>query len=288
MPGVEKKGTTRRDFLKIMGVGGLGAASVYVIGCGSPQQIASTVTKTVTGGPGGTVTNTVTATQAVTSTATATQVVTTTAPAPAVKELAKAIGYVSVKAAYCGGCRTCMAACSLKQEGAVWPEMSLTCVISPVTELFNSRVYACRQCDDAPCVKACPTGAFAPDAKTGARVVDQAKCDGCRLCEAACIMYPNQPIKYNPTTKKVKNCDLCGGDPLCVKFCPQSQDLTKLVTPKGPNGSSYVRPEKNRVRKFIKTPVAANASKEGVRWLSQVDDDNWWAFDGRVGHQTPD
>ena len=290
MPGVEKNGTTRRDFLKIVGVGGLGVASVYVIGCASSGATATeTKTATVTA-PGGTATTTKTATVTApggTATVTATQTVTATATGTT---LAKAVGFLTFKAAYCGGCRTCMAVCSLYTEGAVWPEMSLTQIVTPVTELFNARGYVCLQCDAPECVPACPRAAINPDPKTGARVIDQTKCDGCvpinggnALCRAACILYPNAPISYNNVTKKAKNCNLCGGDPLCVKMCPQSQDVTT-----GPNASGYIRPEKDRVRKFIKAPNTANMATEHARFLKEIRYDNWWTFDGRVGHYTLD
>lgn len=62
--------------------------------------------------------------------------------------------------------------------------------------------------------------------------IEPEKCRGCRLCEAVCSMYHEKVCNlsrakihvikwqndgfYVPTTIK---CDLCNGNPTCVKFC---------------------------------------------------------------------
>ena len=40
---------------------------------------------------------------------------------------------------------------------------------------------------------------------------------GCKVCTIAC---PFGTVNYNSDTGKVVKCDLCGGDPRCVPFCP--------------------------------------------------------------------
>ncbi len=67
---------------------------------------------------------------------------------------------------------------------------------------------------------ACPTEALYVDGRTGARSIDSEKCTGCGLCREACPQYPATPIMCDPERNICLKCDLCGGEPLCVKFCP--------------------------------------------------------------------
>lgn len=102
----------------------------------------------------------------------------------------------------------------------------------------------CMQCDDPPCVKACPTGATwtEPD---GIVVVDYDWCIGCRYCMTACPYWarhfnwtqPSIPAEeLNPDTHYLGNrprpkgvvekCHFCiqrtrrGRQPACMEACP--------------------------------------------------------------------
>ena len=77
--------------------------------------------------------------------------------------------------------------------------------------------YTCTQCDEAWCMHACPVDAIQRDAATGAKIVLEATCVGCKVCTIAC---PFGTINYVPDTGKVQKCDLCGGAPACAKACP--------------------------------------------------------------------
>jgi Fe-S-cluster-containing hydrogenase component 2 len=75
----------------------------------------------------------------------------------------------------------------------------------------------CLQCDSASCGAACPVDAIRWNDKTGALDVDRDRCVNCHLCVAAC---PFGNMVRDQMTFTVAKCDLCGGKPQCVAFCP--------------------------------------------------------------------
>jgi Fe-S-cluster-containing hydrogenase component 2 len=77
--------------------------------------------------------------------------------------------------------------------------------------------YTCTQCDEAWCMTACPVEAIRLDPPTGAKIVLEATCVGCKVCTIAC---PFGTINYVAQTGKVQKCDLCAGAPACAKACP--------------------------------------------------------------------
>jgi Fe-S-cluster-containing hydrogenase component 2 len=83
--------------------------------------------------------------------------------------------------------------------------------------MFNFAL-ACRFCEDAPCVKACPEKALAQSEKTGILMVKDKQCKGCDWCVQAC---PHGGIMIHSDTGKAVACDLCEGEPKCVEFCPE-------------------------------------------------------------------
>ena len=64
---------------------------------------------------------------------------------------------------------------------------------------------------------ACPVDAISVDAVTGAKVISNSLCVGCKVCTIAC---PFGTVNYNASSGKVIKCDLCGGDPKCASACP--------------------------------------------------------------------
>ncbi len=116
----------------------------------------------------------------------------------------------------CTGCKQCEMACSYVKEGEFNPAKSRIRVFDFHTE-GRFVPYTCTQCDEAWCLHACPVDAITVDRATGAKVISDAICVGCKVCTIAC---PFGTVNYNQTTGKVIKCDLCGGDPECVKACP--------------------------------------------------------------------
>ena len=116
----------------------------------------------------------------------------------------------------CSGCRMCELACCVAKEGKIKPILARIHVVQNFKEGLSVPVF-CTQCEEAPCIKVCPANALARDEVTGAVLLDEERCLGCRLCTLAC---PMGAVFFVPEKGHPVKCDLCGGDPTCVTFCP--------------------------------------------------------------------
>lgn len=115
----------------------------------------------------------------------------------------------------CTGCRLCEMICSVKHAGVSNPARSCIKVVKWESEGLYVPV-SCQQCEDAPCMAACPVKAHYRDEALGRVMIDYDVCIGCRTCVTAC---PFGATNFDPVAKKVIKCDLCDGDPQCVSFC---------------------------------------------------------------------
>jgi anaerobic carbon-monoxide dehydrogenase iron sulfur subunit len=131
----------------------------------------------------------------------------------------------------CTGCRACEVRCSFKHFRVINPARSRIRVMK-LEEVGVNIAIACHQCEDAPCITACPTRAIYKDRNTDARVIDELRCIGCRTCADVC---PFGAIAMTPDKRLIK-CTLCEGDPECVKHCETG-------------ALSYIKVEKAEVEK---------------------------------------
>ncbi len=113
----------------------------------------------------------------------------------------------------CSGCRTCELACSLFHEGECSPSLARRRIVDHDVVIHRSVV--CAQCDDPPCIEVCPVKANRRDPGTAAIITIDDLCIRCRACAEAC---PYDAIWFSPAGKLLR-CDLCSGDPQCVRFC---------------------------------------------------------------------
>ncbi len=125
--------------------------------------------------------------------------------------------FISVDPSKCTGCGICEYACTLEKGESIWNPLRSRIRVIRMTPLFNFAL-ACRFCEDAPCVKACPEKALAQSEKTGILMVKDKKCKGCDWCIQAC---PHGGIVLHPDTGVVIACDFCEGDPKCKEACPE-------------------------------------------------------------------
>lgn len=115
----------------------------------------------------------------------------------------------------CVGCQACVMACSLQHGDKAGPASSMILPVKLRKPVINIPIV-CRQCSKPLCADACPMGAISRDEKTRAMVVDPDLCIACGMCMVAC---PLGGISVNTEKGCSVKCDLCGGDPLCAKFC---------------------------------------------------------------------
>ena len=133
----------------------------------------------------------------------------------------------------CTGCRNCEMACSVFHVQASNPAKSAVRVVKWARGGVNVPVV-CQQCEDPACANICPVQAVSRDAETDAVVVDHDLCVGCRMCTVAC---PFGAVLH--MEDKVVKCDLCDGDPQCVKFC-ETEALEYV------NGGGYGQEKRNQ------------------------------------------
>jgi protein NrfC len=143
-------------------------------------------------------------------------------------------GYLLVDTKKCGGCETCMLACSLVHTGRSNINLSrIQITQNPFGKFPNDmEQIQCRQCPYPSCVDACPTGAMHAEPAFGnVRMVDESKCIGCERCVNACPFTPSR-VQWNFEDKVAQKCDLCantpywdkeggpGGHQACIDMCP--------------------------------------------------------------------
>ena len=126
----------------------------------------------------------------------------------------------------CSGCYACQMACKMQNDVALGLAWNQVKIVGPVGEYPNMVRYPlptmCQECENAPCLEVCPTGATYRDDQTGVILIDAEQCIGCQACMTAC---PYGQRCYNEETSTVEKCNLChdltakGELPACVKSC---------------------------------------------------------------------
>ena len=125
----------------------------------------------------------------------------------------------------CIGCHACSTACKSENEVPLGVHRTYVKYVD-VGHFPQTRrafqVTRCNQCDDPPCVDACPTSAMYQRAD-GIVDFDKQACIGCKACIAAC---PYDAIFINPDDHSAEKCNFCahrldlGLEPACVVVCP--------------------------------------------------------------------
>ena len=122
--------------------------------------------------------------------------------------------WIDIDAEKCSGCRICELICSLVHEKEFNPKRARIKVIKQ-DRIGLSIPTTCNQCKE--CIPSCPEDAIFWDTAMEIVRVDTGKCTSCGLCLDACEL---QVVHLDPVTDVALICDLCNGDPQCVKWCP--------------------------------------------------------------------
>lgn len=123
---------------------------------------------------------------------------------------------IEVNSNICTGCRYCEAICSVTHEKRqVNPRLTRIKVVSNILG-GKDDPKVCHQCAKPLCMSACPSRAIELDAPLGIPKIIESKCTGCRVCVTTC---PFGEMFFDERRNIAIKCDLCDGDPQCVKFC---------------------------------------------------------------------
>ncbi len=170
----------------------------------------------------------------------------------------------------CTGCMLCATACAEKYAAELFPEETKNVVnlefarIRPMRFQYVDVVNVCTYCtleewaegsSEFPCQEVCPEDAILtiPEGEgkegvygMGYKWIDRDLClgaDKCWRCAEICEDQFASGISFDPIEKKAQVCSRCGGDPECVKVCPEPMALQWV--PASRNG-----------RYFANTPTA--------------------------------
>jgi len=146
------------------------------------------------------------------------------------KKVAPAGFVLTFNADVCRWCKACELVCSIHHEGVFRPTASR---IRMLLDQFEADMQAvmCRQCRNPRCLLACPEDAITVDEETGARIIVPELCTACGLCREACLFdFPDLILRHDEQAGTYVKCDLCDGEPECVKVCPT--DALKMITVK--------------------------------------------------------
>ncbi len=111
----------------------------------------------------------------------------------------------------CSGCMICVNVCSMYYFKVISPTRARVRVMR-IEPALDFPLF-CRNCEDAPCIEACPEKALSRTSK-GIVIVNNGKCNGTGECVKACPYYA---IHINEDTGKAIKCIQCGQ---CVDRCP--------------------------------------------------------------------
>jgi Fe-S-cluster-containing dehydrogenase component/DMSO reductase anchor subunit len=124
----------------------------------------------------------------------------------------------------CVSCNACCAACILENGWKVHPRNIFT--YNSTAEHFLPVInlsLACNHCESGACMKGCPASAYRREPDTGAIIIDEKLCIGCRYCQWIC---PYDAPKFDIISGTIAKCNLCytglkdGLQPACSSACP--------------------------------------------------------------------
>ena len=169
---------------------------------------------------------------------------------------------ITLDLANCSGCCRCEVNCSFFHSGKIGRSGARIKVVK-IEQIGIDYPLVCQQCSERYCTK-CPENAI-QIGSLGQVITSPTLCTACGTCEILC---PIGAIELQEEIPLV--CDLCGGDPRCVKACtleaicyaPDIADAVSLKEFK--KASRGLSPEEKRLN------YAMTLSRElRVRWTAE-------------------
>jgi Fe-S-cluster-containing dehydrogenase component/formate-dependent nitrite reductase membrane component NrfD len=154
----------------------------------------------------------------------------------------------------CIGCHACTIACKAEHDIPVGVNRCWVKTVEKGTFPDTQRLFfpvLCNQCEEAPCMNICPTGALY---KRTDGIVDLNgdSCIGCRACMVAC---PYDQLFIDPNTRTAEKCNFCANrvenelEPACVSVCPTECRIFGDLDDPSSKVSEIVQRESFMVRK---------------------------------------
>lgn len=121
---------------------------------------------------------------------------------------------LSVQPQACTACGVCELVCSYQHLGVFNPKR--TRIRLTASHPLPSPPVFCIQCTERSCCEACPTDALQIGTQ-GEITFNSDDCTECGLCFQACEYGC---VFSDTVSDKPLICDMCSGEPQCVKYCP--------------------------------------------------------------------
>ncbi|MEP0775521.1 MAG: 4Fe-4S dicluster domain-containing protein, partial [Acidobacteriota bacterium] len=126
----------------------------------------------------------------------------------------------------CTGCEACRIACGMANAGGADTGWRRVLTFNPRRHPALATRHlslACNHCDDPACLAGCPAAAYRRDPATGAVLLEQTRCLGCRYCSWVC---PYDAPRFDADHGLMAKCTWCetrlraGSEPACTQACP--------------------------------------------------------------------
>ena len=128
----------------------------------------------------------------------------------------------------CIDCERCMEACIITNDVPEYGYRTMILQRDVPDAIGQKREFIpvlCNQCNNPPCVRACPVKATYKDKQNGIVMVNYKKCIGCKVCVMAC---PYNARYFNEEKHSIDKCNFCfdtrlsKGEKLtaCAAACP--------------------------------------------------------------------
>ena len=162
----------------------------------------------------------------------------------------------------CSGCSRCEVSCSFFHSGKIGRSGARIKVVK-IEDIGIDYPVVCQQCRERYCTK-CPEKAI-EIGEMGQVVVSPTLCSACGTCEVMCPIGAIELFEDIPHV-----CDLCGGDPRCVRACtlgaihyePGADGAVSLKEFK--KGCRGLDPEQKRLRY-----VMSGAAQLRQKWVAE-------------------